>query len=70
MFAVTNFVEKEQGRFFIESPSTALNAIYEDIDVKTPLIFVLSAGADPTGVLMKFVKEMDFTEKMNVISLG
>jgi len=42
LFAMTNYVESEQGRFFIESPSTSLDVIFGDIDVKTPLIFVLS----------------------------
>lgn len=70
LFAMTNYVESEQGRFFIESPSTSLDVIFGDIDVKTPLIFVLSQGADPTAALVRFTKDRDMMEKLNVISLG
>jgi dynein heavy chain len=42
LFGMTKYVEDEQGRFYIESPSTSLEVIYKDMDVKTPLIFVLS----------------------------
>ena len=47
-----------------------MDVIYQDTDVKTPLIFVLSAGADPTGSLIKFAKERNYAERLQVISLG
>lgn len=70
LFAIQNYVEAESGRFFIEPPSTSLEVIYKDLDVKTPLIFVLSQGADPTAALVRFTKEHGMIEKFNVISLG
>lgn len=70
LFAFSRYVEKEQGRFFIEPPSTALDLIYKDIDIKTPLIFILSKGADPTAALVRFTKDKEMMEKFNVISLG
>ena len=60
----------EIGKFFIESPIATMEVVYADTDVKTPLIFVLSAGADPTSSLLKFAEEKNFSEKMNKISLG
>lgn len=47
-----------------------MEVVFADTDVKTPLIFVLSAGADPTTQLLKFAKEMKLEEKCFVISLG
>jgi dynein heavy chain len=44
--------------------------LYENISTVTPLIFVLSKGADPTTTLYKFAQERDFGEKINFISLG
>jgi len=44
--------------------------MYEDINKFTPLIFVLSQGADPTSQLQKFAQEMNFMEKLTTISLG
>lgn len=47
-----------------------MEVVYADTDVKTPLIFVLSQGADPTSSLIKFAKERNYQDKLNVISLG
>jgi dynein heavy chain len=47
-----------------------MEVVYADTDVKTPLIFVLSQGADPTSLLIKFAKEKNYSDKLNVISLG
>lgn len=47
-----------------------MDVIYADTDVKTPLIFVLSAGADPTSSLIKFAKDRNYAERLQVISLG
>ena len=46
-----------------------MEVVYADTDVKTPLIFVLSQGADLISSLVKFAKEKVFSEKLNVISL-
>jgi len=70
LFAFTNYVFDEIGKFYIESPSATMEVVYADTDVKTPLIFVLSQGADPTSLLIKFAKEKKFSDKLNVISLG
>ena len=47
-----------------------MEILYKDIDPTIPLIYVLSAGADPTSLLLKFAKERDFHEKLFTISLG
>jgi len=47
-----------------------MDVIYPDTDVKTPLIFVLSAGADPTSSLIKFAKDRGIIDKLQMISLG
>jgi len=69
-FALTNYVIVEIGKFYVEAPPVSMEEVYKDTDVKTPLIFVLSQGADPTSQLIKFAKEKDFMDKLNVISLG
>jgi len=58
------------GKFYVESPSVSMATIYEDLSPIIPLIFVLSAGADPTSTLLKFAAEKEFTEKIYSISLG
>lgn len=68
--AFQNYVMDIMGKFYVESPTASMDVVYADTDVKTPLIFVLSAGADPTSSLTKFAKEKNFGDKLNVISLG
>lgn len=48
MFGFSNYVEDNIGKFYLEIPQINMNQIYEDSDVSTPIIFVLSSGADPT----------------------
>ena len=41
-----------------------------DLDNKTPCIFVLSTGADPTNMLLRFAKKKDYADRLQVVSLG
>ena len=70
LFACAEFVSAQLGREFIEPQSTKLEDVYKDTDFKTPIIFVLSTGADPTGILLRFAKQRDYTERLQTISLG
>jgi dynein heavy chain len=67
---VRNFVAQELGESFIVSPPFDLVGAYNDSRCTTPLIFVLSAGADPTEYLLKFAIEKEYQEKLHIISLG
>lgn len=44
------------GREFVLPPEFDLAQIYKDSTNTTPLIFVLSPGADPLSMLMKFAE--------------
>merc|ERR550537_1182244 len=44
--------------------------LYGDIDSRTPCIFVLSTGADPTAILLRFAAERRYSERTHIISLG
>lgn len=48
LYAFTDYVLNELGKFFVESPSTDMETIYANMNQNTPLIFILSVGADPT----------------------
>ncbi len=70
MFAFTDYVHKELGQMYIENKAVTMETIYHDSDHKTPVIFILSQGADPTTSLYKFAKDMNFDHKFQGISLG
>lgn len=68
---VTNFVQEKLGRRFIEPPPFDLAKSYVDSNQCSPLIFILSPGADPMAGLMKFAADQGFTgDTFNAISLG
>jgi dynein heavy chain len=52
--AVQALVEEALGRQYVEPPAFDLAACYADSSPTTPLIFVLSAGSDPTATLLQF----------------
>jgi dynein heavy chain len=37
-----------------------MDEVYSDSDCKTPVIFILSQGADPSDQLIKFARERGF----------
>uniref|UniRef100_A0A0G4I0P8 Dynein heavy chain C-terminal domain-containing protein n=1 Tax=Chromera velia CCMP2878 TaxID=1169474 RepID=A0A0G4I0P8_9ALVE len=59
------------GKEFVEVPLARMAEIYEDSSPITPVVFVLSTGADPTAMLFKFAAEHGVTgDKLKQISLG
>ena len=70
MFAFKNYVKTHLGVFYVSAMTITMENIYADTDAITPLIFILSTGADPTDMLMNFAKERGFAEKIGLISLG
>ena len=59
------------GKKFVDPPPFDLAKSYADSNQTTPLIFVLSPGADPTMSLLKFADDKGYgAKKFNSISLG
>jgi dynein heavy chain len=51
---ISYYVANTIGEFYVEGIAVAVKDIYKDSDNRTPIIFVLSPGADPTANLFKF----------------
>jgi dynein heavy chain len=66
--ALLEFITNELGERYVSPPPFDLAGSYADSNNLSPLIFVLSPGADPGSALMKFAGEKDKT--VNAISLG
>ena len=54
----------------VESPPMKLHEVLADSTPSTPIIFVLSPGADPIAYLMALANEKGMKEKLKTISLG
>jgi dynein heavy chain len=70
LFSVKNFVLHNLGKPFVESPPTAMADVHADSDCSTPVVFILSVGADPTGMLFSFAKQRKYLDRLRIISLG
>ncbi|KAK3264588.1 hypothetical protein CYMTET_26684, partial [Cymbomonas tetramitiformis] len=65
---IQDFVTEKIGRQFVEPPPFDLTLIFQDSAATAPLVFILSAGTDPTAVLLSFAQQRG--QPIRTISLG
>ena len=70
MFAFGNYVKNALSEYFMQSPAVNMDTLYSDSEARTPVIFVLSQGADPTNALLKYARDKGYFEHTDTISLG
>jgi dynein heavy chain len=63
IFAAASYVARSLGRKFVEPPVLDLGETYNDSLPTTPLIFVLSAGVDPTANLRQLAAHKGMSDK-------
>lgn len=54
-YAMTYYVESILGKKYTSNYQSTIEEVFNDIDHKTPLIFILNKGVDPLSSLMRFV---------------
>ena len=70
LLGIQNFISEKLGPKYIQPPPFDLAACYQESFPQTPLIFVLSSGADPMADLLKLAGEMKFLKRFETVSLG
>lgn len=71
MQAIKKYLYLNLGEYFIDSVSSNLEAAFNDSTSATPLILILSPGADPTDSLIQFSESRGLdNNKLKIISLG
>lgn len=65
-YYITNTI----GQQYLDSPNVAVRDLLKDSDCRTPIIFVLSPGADPTASLLKLSESAEIQTQLSIISLG
>jgi dynein heavy chain len=70
-FAIKTYVYRVLGEYFTESPPFDLEGAYSDSTQVSPLIFILSPGADPTDYLLQLSQSKGKGGSgLRIISLG
>lgn len=68
---ITQYVKEVVGEQFTQPPPFSIEEVYKDSSPMTPIIFILSSGADPMSNLLKFVKEIELdSSQLKILSLG
>jgi dynein heavy chain len=67
---VQMFVENHLGVEFTRSPAFDLRQSYKDTRPATPLLFILSQGADPRDHLLRLAGELGMESRLKMRSLG
>eukprot|EP00741_Cyanophora_paradoxa_P024436 tig00022075_g23593.t1 len=70
VFGLPLFVSRALGASFIEFPPFDLETSYNASANRTPIIFVLSSGADPTTYLLNLATKRSYGDRLKIISLG
>jgi dynein heavy chain len=70
MLYIKEFIKIELSSEFIESPPFDLIGAYSDSTCMSPLIFILSPGADPIPNLQNLAKAKGMEERLKILSLG
>jgi dynein heavy chain len=70
MLYVKEFIRKELSDEFIESPAFDLPSVYVDSIAVSPIIFILSPGADPIPNLQLLAKQRGMEDRLKILSLG
>ena len=68
VLAVQMFVVKMMGEKYVKPPPFDLQACYADSSAIVPLVFILSAGSDPMGAVLRAAEQLKTT--VEPISLG
>ena len=70
LLSVIQFIDQLLGKEFSQPKPPDLEDVYKESNARTPIVFVLSAGADPTNLIMRFVKKMKQDEEKPIISIS
>ncbi|CAM9828576.1 unnamed protein product [Chrysoparadoxa australica] len=68
LFSTSGFVSNNLGAQFADPPPFDLKAVYNSSNAKTPLIFVLSPGVDPTAQVQTLADSLEM--RLDTVALG
>jgi dynein heavy chain len=70
IYSIIKCVEERMGLDYVQVKPISMDTVFSETNSKTPVIFILSQGADPTSMIQRLAKDQNFTDKLEIISLG
>jgi len=70
IMAVQDYIVEHLDEQFISPPVFEISKSYKESSLTTPLVFILSKGADPNASFESFAHKMNMTKKCKQVSLG
>lgn len=69
--AITNFVTHRMGEKYVTPPVISFESVFEQSTPFSPIVFILSPGADPAGDLGKLAERMGFGgNRLKFLAMG
>ena len=68
--AISKMISIQLGRFYLEPPTLNIETLFRESNSLTPLIFILSPGADPRDEIVALAEHINFSENLVPLSLG
>ena len=68
--AIQNYICEHLGESFIAPPVFEIAKSFKESSLTTPLVFILSKGADPNASFEAFAAKMNMSKKCKQVSLG
>mmetsp|Transcript_20740 Transcript_20740/g.31954 ORF Transcript_20740/g.31954 Transcript_20740/m.31954 type:complete len:772 (-) Transcript_20740:1647-3962(-) len=69
--AIKNFIIDKMNDYYVKSPPISFEKIYQSSTCKTPIVFILSPGADPFSDVQKLVETVGLgMNKFKFLALG
>ena len=68
--ATTKFVEHHLGDYYVSPPVLDYGAIFNQSTETTPIVFILSPGADPASDIFKLAAKVGMDKKLKFMALG
>lgn len=69
-FSITAFIVDNLGSRFVDPSVLNVKAVLDDSIAQSPLIFILSPGVDPAGVLAQLAETQEMSQRFLTLSLG
>jgi dynein heavy chain len=69
--AITDFVTEHMGEKYVQPPVVRFENVHEASSPLSPIVFILSAGSDPAGDLLKLAEKTGFGgNRLKFLSMG